>query len=292
MERIRRFVLAALLGCCGLAQAGTTPTPQLEWGSLPVGSYTLAYACAGEGKPTLILESPSGISAEEAYRKIIPEIAGQYRACFVERLGLGRSDAVPPGLVQTTKDYAEEVRQLVDKVAPGEQVILVGYSFGGFIARYFAAVHPGRAAGLLLIDSAQEDWIVEVKQQMAPDDWARMQDILDWFLRRMGHNYWDSQFEVASVSLRPDLPVRIVSRGLPYQHIRKANLSEDGVRIYNESHDRNQLKLLALTQRTSRVVAARSEHLIAESEPELVLSEIHKLVGQAGADRAAGAGGG
>ena len=278
----RCFMFAALLGVCGLAQADATAP--LSWGSLPVGDYELAYACAGKGRPTLILESPSGISAEQAYEKILSEISRSYRACFVERLGLGRSDHVPEGLVQTTKDYAEEVRSLVDQVAPGENLILVGYSFGGFIARYFAATHPDRVAGLLLIDSAQEDWIVDVKERMAPDDWAKMQAILDWFLRRMGHNYWDSQFEVASVHLEADLPVRIISRGLPYQHIRKAELSEDGVRIYNESHDRHQLNLLALTRNTSRVVASKSEHLIVESEPELVIAEIRKLLAQAKLD--------
>lgn len=277
MKHFRGPVLVALL-CCGLAQAENTAVSPLEWDALAVGSYRLAYACAGSGRPTLILESPSGISSEEAYRKIVPELSRSYRVCFVERLGLGRSDEVPEGLVQTTRDYSDEVLHLVDKVAPAEKVILVGYSFGGFIARYFASVHPDRAAGLLLIDSAQEDWIVEVKQQMAPDDWAKMQDILDWFQRRMGHNYWDSQFEVAGVSLDPELPVRIISRGLPYQHIRKANLSEAGVQIYNESHDRNQLKLLGLTRSTSRIVATKSEHLIAESEPELVISELRELI--------------
>lgn len=280
MKYFCSLVFAALMSW-GPAHASSPTTSQLEWDTLQVGSYKLAYACAGKGHPTLVLESPSGISAEEAYRKIVPEISKRHRTCFVERLGLGRSDEVPDGLVQTTKDYSEEVLHLIDEVAPTQKVILVGYSFGGFIARYFAATHPDRAAGLLLIDSAQEDWMVDVKQRMTPDDWAKMQGILDWFQQRMGHNYWDSQFEVASVSLDTDLPVRIISRGLPYQHIRKAKLSEEGVQIYNESHDRNQLKLLELTQNTSRIVATESEHLIAESEPELVLSEIENLIKQA-----------
>lgn len=281
MNLLRMFVATSALFLCGVSHADDAGMPLKEWKNLPVGNYTLAYTCAGTSRPTLILEAPSGIAAEKAYAKIYPELIKRYRVCFAERLGFGKSDKVPDGLVQTTKDYADEVLHLVDTVAPGEKVVLVGYSFGGFITRYFAAVHPDRAAGLLLIDSAQENWIVDVKQRMSPDDWAKMQGILDWFLRRLGHNYWDSQFEVASVSLSRDLPVRIISRGLPYQHIRKANLSEEGVTIYNEMHDRHQFDLLKLTDRTSRVVATKSEHLIVDSEPDLVLSEIEALVSQA-----------
>lgn len=280
MNSLCLLIAASTLLLCSPARADEENVPPKEWNELQVGSYKLAYTCAGTSRPTLILEAPSGISVEKAYEKIYPELIKRYRVCFAERLGFGKSDQVPEGLVQTTKDYADEVLHLADAVAPGEKVVLVGYSFGGFITRYFAAVHPDRAAGLLLIDSAQEDWIVETKQRMSAEDWSKMQGILDWFLRKLGHNYWDSQFEVASVSLSRDLPVRIISRGLPYQHIRKANLSEEGVTIYNQMHDKHQFDLLELTDKTSRVVATRSEHLIVDSEPELVLAEIEKLVSQ------------
>lgn len=282
MKFPRVFVAMTAFLLCGLVHvhADEGDTPSKEWRSLRVGDYNLAYACAGTSRPTLVLEAPSGIAAEKAYEKIYPQLVKRHRVCFAERLGFGRSDNVPEGMIQTTRDYADEVLHLVDTVAAGEKVVLVGYSFGGFITRYFAAIHPDRVSGLLLIDSAQEDWIVDVKQRMSPDDWSKMQGILDWFLRKLGHNYWDSQFEVASVSLPRGLPVRIISRGLPYQHIRKANLSEEGVAIYNEMHDKHQFDLLELTDRTSRVVATRSEHLIVDSEPELVLAEIERLVSQ------------
>lgn len=71
-----------------------------------------------------------------------------------------------------------------------------------------------------------------------------------------------------------------IHAGLPFQGIRKAKLSEEGFRIYNESHDAQQLKLLRITNNTSRVIAKNSEHFIADSEPELVLGEIEKLYSQ------------
>ena len=280
MTAIRKitFALLVLFLCqgCALNQPGIKNT----WGSLRVVNYNLAYMCSGSTRPTLILESPSGVSAEQAYEKILPALGKKHRTCFVERLGLGKSDQVPSGLTQTTKDYAVELSALLDKVAPRERVVVVGYSFGGMTARYFAAVHPERVAGLILIDAAHEDWLIDAKHRMQPDDWAKMQGILDWFMKNLGHNYWDSQFEVAAVSLPASMPVRIISRGMPFQRIRKANLSEDGFRIYNESHDAQQLKLLTVTNNTSRVIAKESEHFIVDSEPEIVLGEIEKLYSQ------------
>ena len=275
-----RLIAAAALLCCGLAHAEDAASTSADWKTLAFAGYNLAYTCAGTTRPVLILEAPSGIAAEKAYEKIFGELAKRHRVCFVERLGFGKSDNVPSGLVQTTKDYASEVLRLVDVVAPGEKVVLIGYSFGGFVVRYFAATHPDRTAGLVFIDSEHEDWLVDLKRGMAPDDWSKMQGILDWFKSRLGHNYWDSQFEVKGVSLPRDMPIRLISRGLPYQQIRKAKLSEEGVRLYNESHDRLQFELLKLSDNTSRIVATKSEHLMVDSEPELVLSEIEKLVSE------------
>lgn len=274
------FIAAAVLLCCSLAKAEEGASTSTDWKTLHFAGYNLAYTCAGTARPVLILEAPAGIAAEKAYEKIFHELAKRHRVCFVERLGLGKSDDAPPNLVQTTKDYASGVLRLVDVVAPDEKVVLIGYSFGGFVVRYFAATHPERTAGLLLIDAQHEDWLVDLKRRMSPDDWSKMQGILDWFKSRLGHNNWDSQFEVKGVSLPRDMPIRMISRGLPYQSIRKANLSEEGVRLYNESHDRLQFELLKLTDNSSRVVATKSEHLIVESEPELVLSEIAKLASQ------------
>lgn len=277
MMGTRQLTLLVLLFSFSQGCATDMAPPQREWGTIRVGIYNLAYMCAGSIGPTLILESPSGISAEQAYEKIIPAATRRHRTCFVERLGMGKSDKVPAGLTQTTKNYADEVTHLVDRVSPKEKVVLVGYSYGGMIVRYFAAVNPDRVAGILLIDAAHEDWLQDAKRRMQADDWAKMQGILDWFSKNLGHNYWDSQFEVAAETLPPSMPVRIISRGLPFQRIRKANLSEDGFRIYNESHDAQQLKLLKITNNTSRIIANNSEHFIVESEPEIVIAEIEKL---------------
>ncbi len=225
----------------------------------------------------VFLEPPSGICAKDAFVSVFDEIARTNKVCRFERLGFGRSDPVPQGLNQTVKDYSFELEQLVKLQSPSEKIVLVGYSFGGFIARYFAASHPQKVHSVLLIDAAHEEWIQEMKLQMSSDDWAAMQSILDWYLENLGHNYWDSQFEVARADLPNDLPVRIVSRGQPHETIREAGVSEEGIRIYNDLHDKYQLEQLKLSENAEQVFAENSAHLILESEPEVVLAQLALL---------------
>jgi len=248
-------------------------------GMLEFTDYRLEYHCRGEGAPVIYLESPSGLSAAEAFGPVFEALAERTRVCRLERLGFGGSDAPPPGLVQTAADYADELHALVSRVSPGEEIVIVGYSFGGFIARIYADRHPERVAGLLLIDAPHEEWFRAMKRRMTVDDWAGLQEVFDWFLDRLGHDAWASQFEVERTRLDPDLPVVVVSRGLDHERLRLTGMSEEAFRVANDLHDHYQHDLARLTDHTTHVVARESGHLIVESEPELVLAAVDRLLG-------------
>jgi len=260
---------------------GPTAEAAASNGYFSVDGYRLSYVCAGKGSPAIFLETPSGLTAEQSFSPIFDDIAATNRVCRFDRLGLGNSDPVPAGLNQTVSDYAHELRELIKLQSPDDEVVLVGYSFGGLVARYYAAYYPEHVKGLLLIDAAHENWIREMKEQMSAADWQKMQDILDWFLENRGHNYWDSQFEIdGAPPLDQQLPIRIISRGKDFQRIRAAEISEEGFRIYNDLHNKYQKAQESLSEETSRVIAENSEHFIPESEPDLVLSELRLLLSQ------------
>ena len=184
----------------------------------------------------------------------------------------------PPGLWQTARDYHAETTKMIQQVAPNDQLLLVGYSFGGLVARQLAQSHAERVVGLVLIDALQEDWLPDMKARMSSADWGKMQYTMGYLLRKYGHDVWHSLPHMASVRLPATLPVRILSRGLPAQNIRESGMSEAGVTIFNQSHDRHQWQHLSLSNRTSRVVAERSQHLILDYQPELFLAEMEALV--------------
>jgi pimeloyl-ACP methyl ester carboxylesterase len=264
------------------SRAQTTAAPLPEgWQALPMAGYRLAYKCLGSGSPTLILEPPSGISVETAYKNVLPQLAAKHKTCFYERVGFGPSDAAPPGLWQTASDYRAEADKMIELAAPNDPLLLVGYSFGGLVARQLAQRHAERVVGLMLIDALQEDWLPDLKARMTASDWGRMQYIMGWLLRKYGHDVWHSLPEMAEVRLPPGLPIRILSRGQPAQNIRESGMSEAGVTIFNQSHDRHQFLHLGHSNRTTRVVAQRSQHLILDYEPELFLAQLDLLLAEA-----------
>lgn len=91
-----------------------------------------------------------------------------------------------------------------------------------------------------------------MKERMSAADWQKMQGILDCFQSNLGHNYWDSQFEMDVLPpLDQSLPIRIISRGLDFQRIKLAEISEDGFRIYNDLHNKYQVAQENLSDNTT-----------------------------------------
>ncbi len=112
----------------------------------------LNLVCLGQGAPTVILESGMGDDSL-AWRKVQARIATFTRTCAYDRAGYGLSDAArrPSDADNSVADLAV----LLDKAPIGGPVVLVGHSLGGLYATHFTNLHPGRVAGLVLLDPAQ-----------------------------------------------------------------------------------------------------------------------------------------
>lgn len=128
---------------------------------IDVGGHRLHVTCRGVGSPVVLLES--GIAASSlSWAAVQPEIARLTRVCAYDRAGLAWSDA--PSCPRTFARIVDELAVVLTHVAPGERYLLVGHSFGSFLVRAYAARHPDRVAGLVLVDPAIE-WLVMTSQR-------------------------------------------------------------------------------------------------------------------------------
>jgi pimeloyl-ACP methyl ester carboxylesterase len=117
--------------------------------------------CRGKGGPIVLLES--GIAASSlSWTVVQPEIATFTRVCAYDRAGLAWSDA--PSCPRSFDRIVDELATVLAHVAGEDRCILVGHSFGSFVVRAYAARHPVRVAGLVLVDPPTE-WLTMTEQR-------------------------------------------------------------------------------------------------------------------------------
>ena len=106
--------------------------------------------------PTILFESGIGATSQN-WLRLQRDVAAHSRAVSYDRAGLGWStaaltDATPRGL-------ARDLHELLEAAQIPGPYIVVGHSYGGLVARRFAADYPDLAAGLVLVDPMRPaDW--------------------------------------------------------------------------------------------------------------------------------------
>src|SRR5205823_3156829 len=123
-----------------MAPAGTT---------VDVGGHRLYLHCAGEGQPTVLLDSGMS-STTESWTEVQPGVAAFTRVCSYDRAGLGRSDPGPAP--RTGGQMVAELHALLRNAAIPGPYVLVGHSFGGLNMQLYAGRYPEDVAGMVLVD--------------------------------------------------------------------------------------------------------------------------------------------
>jgi pimeloyl-ACP methyl ester carboxylesterase len=120
-----------------------------------VGGHLLHAHCMGSGSPVVLLEA--GIAASSlSWSLVESEIARFTRVCGYDRAGFAWSDAA--SCPRTFDQIVTELSRVLAHVAPGQQLVLVGHSFGSFVIRAYAERHPENVVGLVLVDPPTE-WL-------------------------------------------------------------------------------------------------------------------------------------
>jgi pimeloyl-ACP methyl ester carboxylesterase len=107
------------------------------------------------GSPAVVVVPALGTSVLE-WMHIQRELAPGTRVCVYDRAGIGWSDPPPRGR-RTLDSLAAELQQLLTAAEISPPYVLAAHSFGGVVARRFAASNRSAVAGMVLIDSSHED---------------------------------------------------------------------------------------------------------------------------------------
>jgi len=148
-----------------------TVTP--NWtGMVPVDDTALAVTdSGGSGTPVIYL---NGQFATQGYwRRVIAELGPAWRHITYDERARGRTSG-------RSADYSFEaaVRD-VDAVLDArgvDRALLVGWSYGAFVAAHWASRNPDRTIGAVLVDGAQpHDWLTDDMEQGIRTVFRRLQ---------------------------------------------------------------------------------------------------------------------
>jgi len=139
---------------------------------IDVGGYRLHLFCTGPdsaGAATVVLDAGAGAfsAAWSAVQQALPGI----RTCAYDRAGWGWSEPGPGPRTITQEVF--ELHALLRAAAVSGPYVLVGHSYGGLLARRYAALYGSEVAGMVLVDPAHEESRL---YYVKPGAWLRVRE--------------------------------------------------------------------------------------------------------------------
>ncbi|HEX6676744.1 MAG TPA: alpha/beta fold hydrolase [Actinomycetes bacterium] len=116
--------------------------------TVEVNGTTLWYEAFGDGPTCLVMHGGLGLD-HALCRPVVERLAGRLRLVWYDHRGNGRSGR-PPLETLTMEQLADDADALARRLGAGP-VLVLGWSYGGFVAQELAVRHPARVAGLVLV---------------------------------------------------------------------------------------------------------------------------------------------
>jgi pimeloyl-ACP methyl ester carboxylesterase len=166
-------VTLSVLGPPSGANDASDPDPSVSGGVVRVQEAEVAYEDLGEGTPVVMLHG-FGVDRRSIKGCMEPVFSerGGWRRLYFDLPGMGVTGPVQS--VRSSDAMLEFVLEFINKILPDERFLVVGYSYGGYLAQGMAYKHPERVLGMMLIgpmvvaDDAKRD--LEPKSVIEKDD--------------------------------------------------------------------------------------------------------------------------
>ena len=148
------------------------------------GTVNAAQSGRQSGEAPALFLFHSLLSDRASFDAVVPELSQAFRVIVPELPGFGKSRAVSGGLA----DVADRMAEAVEDAAGGDETIVLGNGYGGFVALQMAIRHPGIASRFILADcgAAFSESGREAFHNMAAASKAKgLQAITDVAMRRL-----------------------------------------------------------------------------------------------------------
>jgi len=262
----RMILCVGLLAAFRLHGADDIPSGRL----VGLGDHQLYVHCSGmPSKITVVLVNGLGAGLE-VWKPVQSAVEKFARVCSYDRAGAGHSDRISH--LQTPDEVVDDLNRLLKAEGTTSPYVLVGWSQGGIYVRHFARRFPDLTAGIVLVDSGHEEQY---------NHYAAISTAIAERYATQDGRFDRNEFLQASGQCKPgnhlewhlDVPLIVL------EHKRLSGpprTEQDRLAV-----DWHELQVdLAGRSRFGKLIEARTGHMIATEQPEIVVSSIRDVIAQ------------
>jgi hypothetical protein len=244
--------------------------------TIEINGKKLEYEISGDGPLSVLFDAGAltGMAGWDALWDGLPE---NVTAVRFSRLGEGKSEACEGQ--RTSTEHVEEVQALLLALKVKKPFVYVGHSLGGATARNYASVYPKNVLGILTVDPENPrdiEIITEIEPEYGPDEIETIKRN-DYKLSNGKWCFLDAIWKKDSAkdfNDIGDIPVTLIATTMQYENPQTIFNSDVGRKRWGEI----QRDWVNTFPQGEFVATDKSGHYIQQSEPDLVLNELSKLI--------------
>lgn len=239
-----------------------------------VGDFALEYEIAGTGKQIVVLEA-GGSAGLNDWDPVFNAVAEHAKVVRYSRVGNGNSTVIKQHF--TSMDYADHLNEFLLALNISKPIILVAHSYGGSVARDFAAKYPQQLNALLMLDPSSEhdvDILRAINLEQGNKEIAQIK--LSDMANGMSNQYLDfwSKRPLPDYPQIKDMPVTLIASVRKVAKPSNLLFTDKGRMMWGELWQ----SWAAEFPQGRSVLTEGSGHFIQNDEPMLVLRELKRLI--------------
>ncbi|WP_024795164.1 alpha/beta fold hydrolase [Tomitella biformata] len=262
-------------------------------GQIAIGHGRELYLqCAGEGGPTVLLESgihdssDTWTSSDTEAAPVFAEVSTYTHVCMYDRPGTVRytdppaltTRSTPVAMPRTLVSMVSDLHELLAAAQIPGPYLLVGHSYGGMIVRSFAQTCPSSTAGLVFVDAFGPNI-----KQLFDAQWPDYAETLNKPGTALDNQPdWETVDADEAISAiqnggpLPEVPAAVISKTEPFgvSPTVPATLTQ----TLEQAWPRVQDALVTLEPNTPHVFATGSDHYVQVRDPDLTSGMIRLIL--------------
>ena len=276
MKEYKKYALVLFVSASMLAAGSATAQPKF----VEISGKQQRILDRGKGAPTVIFVAGLG-SDMRSFSKIQFEISKLTRTISYDRAGIGKSEPIEGA--RSIDSMVEELNLILSKEYIMPPYLLVGHSFGGYILRLFADYYPEQVCGLIFIDPASEKLTEARRAIRSQEERERFDSLLSsvdysklptGFRQEMSIANSTAKELIKNVLVPKNMPVTLLTSIRFSPQERDGGETQADIQVWVDLHK----AMIANAPQVRHLLTDKSGHHIHKDEPELVISEIKRMI--------------